>query len=106
MNSWLHLAQGLLLGCILGVVFGFLRPLRPRWLGDLLFLAAFFHVWIFLGFALCGGDLRMAYSLTLPAGILLWECSFGKFLQPLCYGFWQFLTRFLGRILHLGKNTF
>jgi hypothetical protein len=42
MTGFLHLWQGLLLGCGLGLLYGFLRPFRPRWLGDLLFVIVFF----------------------------------------------------------------
>ena len=83
MSAWLHLGQGLLLGCALGLYYEFLRPCRPRWLGDLLFIVALFRVWLYLGFGLCGGDLRMGYSLSLPVGIFLWDGLFGTVLHPL-----------------------
>ena len=63
MNSWLHLGQGLLLGGGLGLLYGFLRFFRPRWLGDLLFVIVLFRTWLYLGFGLCGGDLRMGYTM-------------------------------------------
>ena len=81
MSSWLHLGQGLLLGGGLGLIYGFLRFFRPRWFADLLFIIALFQVWLYLGFGLCGGDLRMGYTLSLCGGIVLWECSFGIWLQ-------------------------
>ena len=87
MNSWQHMGQALLLGCGLGLFYGFLRPFRPRWLGDLTFTFALFHTWIFLGFGLCGADLRMGYTCFLWAGILLWEYTFGQFLQPVFSAF-------------------
>ena len=89
MNPWLHLGQGLLLGGGLGLLYGFLRPFRPRWLGDLLFIIALFWAWIYLGFALCRGDIRMGYSLCLPLGAFLWECSFGRWLDPAFSVFWD-----------------
>ena len=93
MNSWLHLAQGLVLGSSLGLLYGFLRFFRPRWLGDLLFIAALFQAWLYLGFGLCDGDLRMCYALSLCLGILLWECTFGIWLQPLFSSFWKSFYR-------------
>ena len=44
MNSWLCLYRALLLGGCLGIIYGFLRPMRPRWLGDLLFLGTLYWV--------------------------------------------------------------
>jgi len=79
MNSFLHLWQGLLLGSGLGLLYGFLRPFRPRWLGDLLFVVSFFWAWIYLMFGFCGGDLRMGYTLALLGGIFLWECTLAVF---------------------------
>ena len=93
MTGFLHLWQGLLLGCGLGLLYGFLRPFRPRWLGDLLFVIAFFWGWVFLIFGLCGGDPRMGYTLSLFAGIFLWECSFGIFLRPFFSSFWKGFSR-------------
>lgn len=93
MNSWLHLGQGLLLGAGLGLFYGFLRDFRPRWLGDLLFVTALFWIWIYLGFGLCGGDLRLAYSACLLAGIFLWEGTFGRFLRPVFSTFWKGVSR-------------
>ena len=95
MNSWLHLGQGVLLGCGLGLIYGFLRPLRPRWVADLIFIATLFLAWLYLGFGLCRGDLRMVYTLTLPSGCLLWEFLFGATLQPVFSLFWSSFFRLL-----------
>ena len=59
-----HLGSALLLGAGLGLFYGFLRPLRQRrtWLADSVFLTVFFWVWLYLSFALCGGDLRLGYT--------------------------------------------
>lgn len=104
MSSWLHLLEGLLLGAGLGLFYGFLRPVRPRWLSDLAFIAALFWAWIYLGFGLCGGDLRMGYSLSLLVGIILWECTFGIFLRPVFSCFWKcFYGTFL-RVWRLFKK--
>ena len=46
--------QRFLLGCALGaglgLYYGFLRPLRPRWLGAVLFLPGLLWAWLLLGF--------------------------------------------------------
>ena len=98
MNSWLCLYRALLLGCCLGIVWGFLRPVRPRWLSDLFFLGALWWVWVYLIFGLCGADPRLAYTLTLLGGCFLWDFAFGSTLQPLFSGFWQGFFRFFDTI--------
>ena len=105
MNSWLCLYRALLLGAALGLFYGFLRPLRPRWLGDLLFLGGLWYVWIYLVFGLCGADPRTAYTLTLLAGAGLWELLLGATLQPVFARFWHFLGHFLGGILYPFKKV-
>ena len=104
MNSPLTLLQALLLGCALGLFYGFMRPFRPRWLGDFLFILALFWVRIYLGFGLCGGDLRLTYTTTLCAGIFLWESAFGRPLQPAFLCFWKGFSRIFLRILRPFKN--
>ncbi len=90
-------AMGCLMGMGLGVIYSFLRPLRPRWTGlaDLLFLAAFGAAWVYLGFGICGGDLRFGYSASLPVGILLWELTAGRVLRRVFFGFWQIVRKIL-----------
>ena len=78
MSVWVRLYTAVLLGCCLGVFYGFLRPLRPRWLGDLFFIAGLYRVWIYLGFGICGGDLRFGYTAALLGGCLAWEIVFGS----------------------------
>ena len=48
-------------GLWLGVVYGFLRPLRPRrtTLSDLLFVGVAGWALIYLTFGVCDGDLRL-----------------------------------------------
>ena len=104
MNPWLHLGQGILLGCFLGLLYDFLRPFRPRGLADLLFILSLFWIWIYLIFGHCGGDPRMAYSLSLLAGILLWEHLFGNIFAPAFSYFWKLFFSILRYIFHLPKN--
>ena len=94
MNATIHLGQSLVLGCALGLLYGFLRPFRPRWLGDLAFIAALFWTWIYLVFGLCDADPRMAYTLFLLAGGCLWEGTAGVLLGPVFSLFWKFFSRF------------
>lgn len=106
---------GLLLGAILGAVYDFLRPWRPKHthLADLLFLVAVFWAWIYLGFAVCGGDIRLAYTGALAVGWLLWEVTAGRLLRPICFRFWEiigrifrFFTRPIEKMLKFfGKNA-
>lgn len=83
----------LAMGAGLGLFYGFLRPLRPRLthLADLIFVLASFYAWLHLGFGICGGDLRLAYTLGLPAGAVLWEMTAGKWLRPVFRGFWRWI---------------
>lgn len=85
------MAWALALGAGLGVVYGFLRPLRPRWtlLTDLVFVLAALYAWLFLGFAVCRGEIRLAGTGGLLAGCLAWELSLGRLLRPVFSGFWR-----------------
>ena len=93
MSVWVRLYTAVLLGCCLGVFYGFLRPLRPRWLGDLFFIAGLYRVWIYLGFGICGGDLRFGYTAALLGGCLAWEIVFGSLFCSLFSCFWKLISR-------------
>ena len=47
-----------LIGAGLGLVYGFLRPLRPKFtaLSDLVFLLALLWGWLYLAFGICRGN--------------------------------------------------
>ena len=105
MSSWLHLWQALLLGCLLGLIYGALQFLRPRWFSDLLFLFALFTVWAQLVFGLCDGDLRFAYSAALLLGIPLWYFTIGSWLRPVFSLFRDGLFRIFRLILLPFKKT-
>lgn len=85
------------IGLGLGVVYSFLRPLRQKatTLGDLLFLLFFAAGWVYLGFAVCRGDLRLGYSAGLIVGIFLWEATLGRALRPVFFAFWRIIFRVL-----------
>ena len=78
-----------LLGGGLGLLYGFLRPLRSRKgsFADGIFLLVTFYVWLYLSFSVCRGDLRLGYHAGLVLGGVLWEQSFGRWLRPVFLGF-------------------
>ena len=104
MNVWLNLGRGILLGCALALLYGFLRPFRPRWLGDLLFIYALFGAWVRLIFGFCAGDPRFAYTMSLFAGFLLWEVLFGSILYAVFSSFWKRIYRSVDGFLALLKK--
>ena len=89
----LRFALACALGLGLGVVYSFLRPLRPRFtpLSDGLFVLSLLAAWVYLGFGICGGDLRLGYTAGLFVGVCLWEWTAGRRLSPLFSRFWRFL---------------
>jgi len=93
-----RLLAALGLGLLLGLIYGFLRPLRRKGntLGDLLFLLCAGAVWVQLGFGICQGDLRLGYFAGLPMGAVLWEKTVGKLLRPVFFQFWRILERVFG----------
>ena len=106
---------GCLVGVVLGAVYGFLRPLRPKrtTLSDLIFLLCTLYGWLFLHFGLCGADVRIAYSLAMGLGGLAWELSLGLILRPFfsviwnCLGkIWAFITLPLKKISKMTKILF
>ncbi len=85
---------GLVLGCALGVIYGFLRPARKKktlW-ADLVFGG--FALWIYAhyGFGVCRGDLRMGYLVAPILGAFAWDRSVGRWLLPIFGELWQFLA--------------
>ena len=58
--AWGHFLAACLLGVGLGLVYDFLRPLRPRFtaLSDVVFLAVLGYTLIYLFFGVCAGDIR------------------------------------------------
>ena len=85
----------------MGLWYGFLRPLR-RGRGvaaDLLFLAGAVWAWLYAGFAVCGGDLRLGYFAALAAGVLIIDWTAGLLLRPLFFGFWQKIGRIFQKIV-------
>lgn len=105
--AW-RFAIACLYGNLLGVVYSFLRPLRPKRtaLADGLFLLALLFAWLQLGFRICRGDLRFGYTAGLLIGIFFWELTLGKLLRPVFFGFWKGIARLLRWILYPIKKFF
>lgn len=83
------LAAAILLGAVAGIAYGFLRPVRPRWLGDGLFVCILSWLWVYLGFGVCQGDLRLGYTAGLFLGAMGFHCLFGRGLLPVFSWFWE-----------------
>ena len=81
-------------GAGLGLFYGFLRPLRRKrnWFADLIFVLAAFYGWLYVGFGICKGDLRLAWFAGMALGGFGWEMTVGKLLRPVFFGFWMILT--------------
>ena len=92
--------RGCGLGAALGLWYGFLRPFRRRHtaLGDGLFLLGVAWAWLYLGFAVCGGDLRLGQDLGLPVGGFLWEWILGRRLWGIFDRMWGQLGKIWGLI--------
>lgn len=84
-----RLLMGCLLGAVLGLWYGFLRPLRKIWLKDLLFVIAGGWLWLILAFAVCRGDLRLGYVVGMGLCCIVWERTMGQNLIPFFAGIWD-----------------
>ena len=95
-----------LVGLQLGLLYGFLRPLRPRHkaLSDLLFLPALGAAFLYVGFEICRGDLRLGCFLGLAAGAVVWEQTAGRLLRPVFSCFWKGSRRILDFFLLPAKK--
>ena len=88
------------LGAVAGVIYSFLRPLRPRFtaLADLLFLAGLYYLWLEHSFRFCRGDIRLWNGLGILLGAWGFDRLLGRRLLPFFSGFWK-LVRSIFRIL-------
>lgn len=114
----------LLIGMALGVLYGFLRPLRPKYTlaSDGIFVLAALMGWIYLAFGICRGDPRLGHWAAAIGGGFLWEMTVGRYLGKFYRGFWRlsgkirrliwapfkkffhFFGRNAKKALHLEKN--
>ncbi len=81
----------LALGAVLGLLYGFLRPLRKKRSApaDLLFASALFYAWLYLSFAVCRGDIRLGCTLGLFLGTYAFDRTVGMLLRPVFAVFWK-----------------
>lgn len=90
-----QLAAGLALGAGLGVLYGFFRPLRPRFttLADGLFLLAAALCWARLNFGICRGSIRLGCNGALLLGEFFTDWVLGPLLRPLFSAFWGLIGK-------------
>ena len=91
----LQFLLAILLGAVLGLIHGFLGPVRRKnpHLADLLFLPALTIGWLQHSFRICLGDLRPVWLLGIMLGIWCWESSVGILLRPFFSGMWHIFYR-------------
>lgn len=101
-------AMAWLLGCGAGLVYGFLRPLRSAHttIADLLFFPILVLLWLRLNFAVCHGDLRLGYTVTMLGGTVLFDRTVGTLLNPIFQRFWTVLNRMMCLFSLPGKKFF
>lgn len=88
-----RLGYALAVGAALGLLYGFLRPLRPRLtvLADGVFVLCALWGWVYLMFGLCQGDIRFGLFTAMVLGAWVWEVSIGRLLRPVFQKFWKAL---------------
>lgn len=101
-----QLVAALLLGAAAGMGYGFLRPARPRWLADFLFGILLGGIWVYLGFGVCGGDLRFLHTAVLLMGAVGFHFLFGRWLIPVYSAFWQGIFRGFCAIFRFFRKIF
>ena len=97
----------LLVGAALGLFYGALGPLRrrhPHW-ADLLFLPPLFYGWLYGSFAICRGDIRVAYTAAMALGAIGWCLTAGRGLAPVFDALWHLAGR-ICRLLTLPVKKF
>ena len=105
-EAFRRLLTALALGGGLGFIYGALRPLRRRrsWPADLVFLFFTAWAWLYLSFAICGGDLRPGWLGGLGLGAVIWDTTAGRLLRPVFCLFWDTLRKILSFPLGLVKK--
>lgn len=91
-ESIVYLGWALGIGAVLGLCYGFLRPVRPRWLGDAVFVGCAFYGFLYLGFAVCRGDIRFGYTVGLFLAAVALDQTLGKVLRKPFYEFWRIIS--------------
>ena len=85
---------GVVLGCAIGIIYGFLRPARRKKATWSDFIFAIFVLWVYVhyGFGVCRGDLRIGYLVAPIAGAFAWDRTVGRWLLPIFGELWQFFA--------------
>lgn len=91
------LRMTVLMGCGLGALYGFLRPLRPALtaLADGIFVLCCATCWVYLCFGVCAGDIRLGYVVGAMLCAVGWEATLGRLLNPVFRLFWLPLKKLL-----------
>jgi hypothetical protein len=94
--AW-QFAMACLYGLVLGLIYDFLRPLRPKrtTLADTLFVLALFYLWLRLSFGICQGDPRLGISAGLFVGMGIWRVTLSKPFRTLFLWFWSTIGQLL-----------
>lgn len=103
-TGFVRFLWSLCLGFGLGLGFDIVRPLRPRFLGDLIYLCFLGWIWLEFTFGICLGDLRAGYLFGALLGIFLWSIGPGRLTRPLFARFWHILAAPFKNILHFFKK--
>ena len=85
------LGQSILAGAVLGLIYSFLRPMRPKHTAaaDSLFLAAALWAFAWISFGVCGGDIRLGSLMGQLLGGIAAERTLGRQLSPIFRSFWR-----------------
>ena len=107
---WNRLALCFLAGVLLGPAADLFRPLHRRFpvLTQLMIGTEFFLCWLWLGFGLCRGDLRIGYLLGTAAGFFVWEWSFSTCTEAFFGKLWHAAAipmKFCLKIFHKIENS-
>jgi hypothetical protein len=102
------LLAALAIGAALGCFYDFLRPLRPRLthLADLIFVLGALWSWVYLTFAICGGDSRLGCTLAVLVGGLFWEFTLGRLIRPVFALFWNIFWWPFGKIYYFFQKIY
>lgn len=97
-----------LLGVGLGIFYDLLSclPKALRHLGDGIFVIGLFAFGIYLGFGVCGGDLRPIYSAGLFIGAIGWHYSLGRLFRRLILAFFRILAHLFSLIFKPFEKIF
>lgn len=82
-------------GMALGLFYGFLRPLRPKYtaLADGIFLLGLYWGWVWWAFGVCEADPRPVGLFAMGLGAVGWELTVGRVLQPAYRHFWRVIGK-------------